>query len=284
MKCLITGSKGFTGYHLKESLLKDGFDVVECDVDILDKNTLNAFLKEKQPDCVAHLAAQSFVHNTDVSSIYNTNIVGTYNLLEAVFETCKNVKSILLASSATVYGNKEGTLNESTDVHPQNDYGVSKLAMEHMASLWFNKLPLFIVRPFNYTGVGQANHFLIPKIVDHFKRKTPFIELGNIDVSREFQDVRDVISFYKTLLQNPPIHKTINICSGISYALKDVIHLLEDMTNYKIEIKVNQDFVRPNDIKDLKGDPSLLYSLIGKRDVFDLEETLRWMLNNENWN
>jgi nucleoside-diphosphate-sugar epimerase len=279
MKCLITGSKGFTGKHLKESLLKDGFDVIDCDVDILDKNTLKAFLKEKQPDCVAHLAAQSFVHNSDVSSIYNTNIVGTYNLLDAVFETCKNVKSILLASSATVYGNKEGTLNESTDVHPQNDYGVSKLAMEHMASLWFNKLPIFIVRPFNYTGVGQANHFLIPKIVDHFKKKEHFIELGNIDVSREFQDVRDVVYFYKSLLQHPPLHKTINICSGVSYALKDVLSLLEGVTGHKIEIKINQDFVRPNDMKELKGDPHQLYSLIEKKKIYNLRDTLEWMLD-----
>ncbi len=279
MKCLITGSKGFTGQYLKNTLEQHGFVVIPCDVDILDKNKLKDFLKEKQPDCVAHLAAQSFVHNSDVSSIYNTNIVGTYNLLSALFETCKNVKSILLASSATVYGNREGTLSEKTELNPANDYGVSKMAMEAMARIWFDKLPIFIVRPFNYTGIGQANHFLIPKIVDHFKRKESFVELGNIDVSREFQDVRDVALFYKILLKNPPIHKIVNICSGVSYALKDVVHLCEKLTDHKIDIKVNPAFVRANDIKDLKGDPGMLYSVVGKKNIKNLKETLKWMIN-----
>ena len=79
--------------------------------------------------------------------------------------------------------------------------------------LWMDKLPIFIVRPFNYTGRGQDKKFVVPKIIDHFREKKTFIELGNIDVLREFNDIRFVSDIYTKLLVTPPIGKIINICT-----------------------------------------------------------------------
>ncbi|WET42748.1 GDP-mannose 4,6-dehydratase [Citrobacter enshiensis] len=134
----------------------------------------------------------------------------------------------MLASSANVYGNgTAGKLSESTVVNPANDYAVSKLAMEYMSHLWMDKLPIFITRPFNYTGVGQTDNFLLPKIVKHFKAKSPTIELGNIDVWRDFTDVRALSKAYVKLLHAKPFGEVINICSGRTYSLRKVIELCE---------------------------------------------------------
>src|SRR3546814_19773637 len=111
--------------------------------------------------------------------------------LEALAAEAHAVECILLASSANVYGNAaEGVLDESTPLRPANDYAVSKAAMEYMARLWFDKLPIVIARPFNYTGIGPSDAFLLLKIVGHFPRGLTRIELGNRDVFRDFSDVR----------------------------------------------------------------------------------------------
>lgn len=279
MKCLITGARGFTGKYLTQALLEKGCDVFSESVDLLKYDPLLGCIKKYKPDSVVHLAAQSFVHHKDASQIYNTNVIGSYHLLKALYESKSPLKSVLLASSATVYGSQEGMLSESASLYPANDYAVSKLAMENMAKLWFDQLPIFFVRPFNYTGVGQAKHFLVPKIVDHFKKKAPFIELGNIDVAREFQDVRDVTAYYIDMLYNPPIHKTVNICSGESYTLKTLLQMCSKITGHDIEVRVNPQFVRKNDIKDLKGDRAFLKSCIQTQKKYTLNDTLKWMLH-----
>ena len=113
-----------------------------------------------------------------------------------------------------------------------------------MARLWFNKLPIFIVRPFNYTGVGQTELFLIPKIVSHFKSKKDIIELGNTSVWREFNDVRAVANKYLLLLELAPVGQTINVCTGNMYSLSEVVETATKITGCNIDIKINPSFVR----------------------------------------
>ena len=151
--------------------------------------------------------------------------------------------------------------------------------MEYMARLWFNKLPIFIVRPFNYTGVGQTELFLIPKIVSHFKSKKDIIELGNTSVWREFNDVRAVANKYRLLLELAPVGQTINVCTGNMYSLSEVVETATKITGCNIDIKINPSFVRKNELVKLRGDDSLLWSLVGKMDMYSLEDTIRWMVD-----
>jgi nucleoside-diphosphate-sugar epimerase len=147
-----------------------------------------------------------------------------------------------------------------------------------MANLWVEQLPLFIVRPFNYTGVGQDERFLIPKIVSYFREKKAVIELGNLEVWRDFGDVRSVANAYRQLLEKCPIGETINICTGQTHTLREIIALCENITGHSIEIQVNPAFVRANEVRVLAGDNTRLTAAIGDRQAYNLEETLRWML------
>lgn len=276
---LITGLDGFTGRYVQAELENNGYKTIGLSSDLTDLDALSTEIEHIQPHAVVHLAGIAFVGYGNANAFYEVNLIGTRNLLDALSQHAPDIQSILLASSANIYGNRaEGTLSEDTPPAPINDYAVSKLAMEQMAHLWADKLPLFIVRPFNYTGVGQDEVFLIPKIVAHFKEKKSVIELGNLDVWREFGDVRSVACIYEKLLTSCPAGETLNICTGQTYSLREVVSLCEKITGHKIEIKVNPEFVRANEVRELMGDNNRLKEFISDLQTPSLEETLAWML------
>lgn len=296
-RILITGVQGFTGRFLAEELAAAGYEVFglahmpqaepipgvvavhACD--LADAAGLAKVVDLVRPDMVAHLAAIAFVGHGDVDAIYRTNLIGSRNLLEALVYAAAPVRAVLLASSANVYGNSTGgVLSETTTVAPANDYAVSKLSMEYMASLYRQRLPLTIVRPFNYTGRGQAESFLLPKIINHVRRGAPVIELGNLHVARDFSDVRMVVKYYRRLLELPAARGEIyNVCSGKAYTLDEVLALVRTLASHPFEVRVNPAFVRDNEVKVLLGDRAKLIAAVGQVDDITLEDTLSWMLN-----
>ena len=282
MLTLVTGIEGFTGHFVQSELEANEHTVVGLKSDLTDADAVAKEILEIQPEAVIHLAGLAFVAENNANAFYDVNLIGTRNLLDALSMHVPKLSNILITSSANVYGNSTGgMLDESVNPNPSNDYAVSKLAMEYMARLWRKKLSFSIVRPFNYTGVGQDGRFLIPKIVRHFRDKEPIIELGNLDVWREFGDVRTVATIYRMLIENCPAGETLNVCTGQTYSLKEVILLCEKLTGHKIEIRVNPEFVRENEVRELKGDNSKLINLIENFPSYTFEETLSWMLESK---
>ncbi|QIR75439.1 GDP-mannose 4,6-dehydratase [Sulfurospirillum diekertiae] len=288
-KVLITGIDSFTGYHLKTHLKKQGYNVygtVFSNGDEAETFTCNITNKENclhvmrqiQPNFLIHLAGISYVGHDDVEALYKVNTLGTQNVLDALCTSESNVQKVILASSATVYGDQGcEELEESMCPKPANHYGISKLAMEHMARGYFAKLPITIVRPFNYTGIGQPEHFLVPKIVSHFKRREQTIELGNLHVAREFNDVAFTCKVYEKLLESTMDSDIVNLCSGKAISLMEIISLMNAIAGYEIEVKVNPSFVRDNEIKRLVGSTQKLEKTIDHICPIELEETLRKM-------
>lgn len=294
-RVLITGVDGFTGRHLTTVLARQGHQVIgishrpvtdpveglaESHVcDLTDAQGLKRIVAQSRPDKVAHLAAIAFVSHGIIEDIYRTNIVGSRNLLEAV-SAVGGVDAVLLASSANIYGNRvSGAINEDVAPDPVNDYAVSKVAMEFVAQLYREKLPTIIARPFNYTGVGQSINFVIPKIIDHVRRKAAQIELGNLDVARDFSDVRDVVMAYGVLLSRPEaVGKVFNICSGEAQSLRDVIEIVKDISGRDFDVTINPAFVRENEVKMLWGDRTRIEALSGQLPQYALRDTLAWML------
>ncbi|WP_367599037.1 GDP-mannose 4,6-dehydratase [Pseudomonas fulva] len=289
-RALVTGINGFTGRYMAAELQANGYEVIGTgsqpsaapdyhQVDLADGPGLRALLAELQPDVIVHLAAIAFVGHGAADAFYQVNLIGTRNLLEAIAACGKAPECVLIASSANVYGNvSEGMLDEHTPPAPANDYAVSKLAMEYMAKLWCDRLPIVITRPFNYTGVGQAENFLLPKIVSHFQRKAPAIELGNLDVWRDFSDVRAVVRAYRGLIEARAVGQTVNVSSGITHSLREVIAKCSAITGHTLDVQVNPAFVRANEVKTLCGDNARLRALVPGWHTPDLDETLGWML------
>jgi nucleoside-diphosphate-sugar epimerase len=289
-RALVTGLRGFTGYYVARELAEAGYRVFGTvmpgeesgpdifEADLCDRACVAAMVEQVQPDVVVHLAGIAFVAHSDADLIYRVNVVGTRNLLEALADARHKASAVLLASSANIYGNAEVALiDENVAPAPANDYAVSKLAMEYMARLWMDKLPIIIARPFNYSGRGQDENFLLPKIISHFRRGEPTIELGNLAISRDFSDVRMVASSYRRLLAASPAGQAFNICSGRSSSLGEVIDTLAQIAGYRIEVQVNPAFLRANDVLSLAGSNAKLASVVGAIEPPPLAETLRWM-------
>jgi len=290
---LITGAAGFTGRYLIAAANQKGYRCIGLAqqegpivpgaydtlvADLLEPAALEQAILEVKPDFIMHLAAISFVAHGNTAEIYQVNQLGTINLLDAIRKSVPDIKKILIASSANIYGNTtELPITEATPPAPVNHYGMSKATME-MATKLYADLPIVMTRPFNYTGCGQSPNFLIPKIANAFRTGKREIELGNLDVSRDFSDVRDMVEAYLRLLETHATALAYNICSGTATSLLSVIETLNSLAGYEIKVAINPDFVRSDEIKTLYGSPALLEAAVGNYRKFTLPDTLAWML------
>lgn len=294
---LVTGADGFTGRYLCAALAAAGHEVhglvrqltgttvygatVLHMADLTDSAALLRVVSEVRPERVAHLAAIAFVAQGDIDAMYRVNLLGTRNLLSALALQDSAPEAVLIASSANVYGNAaEGVIDEDCRPAPANDYAVSKIAMESMATLWLPKLPLTLVRPFNYIGRGQSTDFVVAKIADHIRRRAPVLELGNLDVERDFSDVRMVVDAYQRLLSlSYPPAGPLNICSGTGITLRQVIDELSEIGGHRPELRINPAFMRTNEVKRLVGSADRIERAIGPLQRVPLRETLMWILS-----
>lgn len=290
-RVLVTGASGFTGRYVCKELIHQGYDVfaltmdgsLDCkSIDIGSYDEVLRCITLIKPESVIHLAGIAFAANKDPNGYYRVHIEGTCNLLRALKEVGCIRGVVALASSAQVYGDlyPDCAITEEFKPQPLNDYSVSKLAMEFMASLHMDSLPIVITRPFNYTGRGQNENFVIPKIVKAYKERQSVLELGSLDVSRDFSDVRDIAKYYVSLVTKGITGCTVNLCSGSTIDLNEVIRICEKLTDHTIDVRSVSAFKRKNELKMLLGSPKLLWDLSGFQNQYSIEDTLNWMLDN----
>ncbi len=277
---LLTGAQGFTGQHFHRAAQQAGWSIHALQADLTDAPAVEQEVLALAPDHVVHLGAVSAVTHRDEQAFYRVNVLGTLNLLNSLVKSNKPPQRILLASSANIYGNTTASpIKETACPRPVNHYATSKLAMEYRALTFAARLPLIIVRPFNYTGVGQDQRFIVPKLVAHFVNKAPFITLGNCAVEREFNDVRTVCAIYLQLLVRGKPAEIYNICSGHALSIDALLTLLQDLTGHSLEVQTDAALVRVNEIPCLYGSPEKLEACIGKIVHPPIAETLQQMLD-----
>jgi nucleoside-diphosphate-sugar epimerase len=168
---------------------------------------------------------------------------------------------------------------ETISPAPVNHYAASKLAMEAMVRTYADRLPIVMTRPFNYTGVGQSVNFLVPKLVAHFAQRRLFVELGNLDVVRDFSDVRAVAQAYLRLLSADVPEGVTNLCSGVGRSLRWVLEQLTELSGHSLEVRVNPAFVRASEVHRLVGSSIRMEGALGVLPHRDFRETLAWMLD-----
>ncbi len=256
-----------------------GHEVHALTADLTDSAAVSAEVAEIAPDFVVHLAAISAVTHHDEFAFYQINTFGTQNLFQALASLKRSPEAVLLASSANVYGNCDASpITELEIPAPVNHYAFSKLAAEGVARMYSTRLPIKIIRPFNYTGVGHDDRFVIPKIVKAFRARDLSITLGNLSAEREYNDVRFVVDTYLQLLTSGYAGETYNLCSSTTYSVQHILQVLSELTGHSPDIFVDHSLLRSNELQRLCGAPDKLQTVSVPRVRNNLRELLGWML------
>jgi GDP-4-dehydro-6-deoxy-D-mannose reductase len=286
MRALITGINGFVGPYLKKHLLGEGFEVVGTDisegadykVDLLDAAEVDELVEEVRPDYFFHLAAQSSVKLSFEKPEFTkrVNVEGTRNLLDAVKKHAASAK-VLVVSSADVYGVPEKVpLTEDSKTNPVSPYGESKLEQEKLALGYGN---VVVSRSFSHIGPGQKELFVCSDFAKQIAEERDVICTGNIDVKRDFTDVRDMVKAYLLALQKGKAGEIYNICSGKSYSIRWILEKLLGFSSKKIEIETKQEKMRENEIMELVGNNSKFCNATGWKAEIKIEDTLKEILD-----
>lgn len=292
-RVFITGITGFTGKYLGEFLKNRGFSIYGVtnqpfvptshahiwQLDLLDIANLENILKEIQPHYVIHLAALAHSQLSEPIEYYRNNVIATENLVKAIVSSVSGLKKFIAPSSALIYGHHtDGVYKETDELRPVGHYAWSKLIMEKLLSSYFEKVPILITRPFNYTGPGQYETFVIPKIVKHFVVKQETIELGNLWPRREFNDVHFICDAYYKLMLSSYSGEIVNLCTGVTWSIQDIIDILSAITKHQITIRINGQYTRPGEPEVIAGDKSKLEKMIGPLSSVDIKDTLESMI------
>jgi len=291
MKLLVTGHRGFVGAYTMADINSVGL----CDdhgqaINLLDTVAVKQCIERERPDAVLHLAAQSFVPDSfrDPRATYDSNFTGTHGLLEALKASGFEGR-FLFVSSADVYGatpEHELPARETTPTRPLNPYAVSKIAAETLCGYWQRAegMDIVIARPFNHIGPGQSTRFAIAdfsKTIAAIRhgQAAPVLEVGDLDVTRDFTDVRDVVEAYRHLLLNGRSGEIYNVCSGIERHLGDAVRLLAELAGVEIELRTDSGRFRKAGQRRACGNSDKLRADTGWQPRFDWPTSLRDTLN-----
>ena len=258
-------------------------------LDIRREGDITEFIKETRPDRVFHLAA---VSNVGCSwekrrETIETNILGTQHVFEALRKYSPQTR-VLFVSSSDVYGDAsmdDRALCEDDDTKALSPYAYSKIGGELLSRFYADVEGLYIViaRSFPHTGPGQSPDFVcsdwayqIAKIEEGSKE--PVMKVGNIDVKREFSDVRDVVKAYVQLLEKGRKGEIYNIASGKAVSLQKILDMLLSFSYLSIKVQVDSQRLRKKDILCLRGDNSKIRKETGWKPEISLRQTLEDLL------
>jgi GDP-6-deoxy-D-talose 4-dehydrogenase len=265
MRVWVSGASGFTGQELVKALQLRGDAVIASAVDCRDADAIRDEIHTAEPEGIVHLAAISSPMHRPVSDFYSVNVVGTDAVLAAATEvSC--LQRIVLASSATVYGEaaqQHLRLSEALHPEPLGHYALSKYAMERLVRS-YPDLPIVVVRPFNYTGLGQSSDFLLAKVASHLRAGVRTIELGNLDLERDFTSVSDIIHAYVLCLNMSSVHNgVVNFCSGEPQNLRSLVEMMIAESGIDAQIVSATHLRRGREVASLAGDAARLRAWIG---------------------
>lgn len=303
-RLLITGADGFVGRWLTREAVAQGWRVTAVtgpggsppavwlgpDADTVatfeaDFDSLAAVTRvAKEPvDALIHLAAvaSGAAAREDPEAAMRINSQASVMLLLQMHELGRAPR-MLMVSSGEVYGpGHDGPIGEETPRHPVSPYAVSKsVAEDAIADLApAMELDVVTVRPFTHTGPGQLPRYVLPAMVARLAeaRRTGAREvaMGNLDVIRDFLDVRDVVKAYLLLLEHGATGAVYNVASGVGQHLGQTFSRLAALMQVDASAVTDPALARPADIPVLIGDPSRLTAATGWTPQIPFDQTLR---------
>lgn len=298
-KLLITGGTGFVGGVLQKSLENPanpyGLELVPPQtMELRDPKGLAKLCAEAQPDLVIHLAAQSFVPQSfaNPQETFEINFLGTLNLLQALKQSDFKGQ-LLFVGSGDMYGlvsPESLPVTESFPLKPRNPYAVSKVAAEALCYQWSQTEGMNIVmaRPFNHIGPGQSERFVVSGFARQIAeiklgRREAEISVGDIDVTRDFTDVRDVVRAYLLLLRHGKNGEAYNVCSGKEIPIRKILEQLMALAGVQANIKRDSARFRLAEQRQVYGSCDKLRGATGWRPEIPLEQSLADNLNYWEW-
>ncbi len=297
-KALIFGIAGVSGIYLGKELKENGYEVYGADIKtVQDEYRFDAFYSCDITDAVAvaniiNLVNPTHIFNlTDVGGIglawkapqrmLSVNLIGTINILEAIKKFLMKPR-VLLVGSGDQYAPSLSMLDEESDLHSTSPYGISKTAQENIAKVYHEKydIDIYCVRPFNHAGVGQNENFFVPTICKQAAEikksgKPGTIYTGNINVSRDFLDVKDLVKGYRLVIESNKSDEIYNIGYGISYPLEELVKYVISLTGMDIKIEIDGNLVRPSDNPYSCCDHKKITKLLGWEPEHNIYTTIK---------
>lgn len=307
-RILLTGGSGFVGGYLAPALTaafpqaekllicrpghaSSGAGFATAEAQIYDRDAVGNIVQRFNPDLVVHLAAQSSVGHSEQSAeeTWRVNFDGSFALASACARAAPS-STFFFVSSAEVYGLsfRQGPVSEDAPLRPQNPYARSKAATEFMLT---DVLPadtqLIVVRPFNHTGPGQDERFVLASFAAQIARMEagrvpPKLSVGNLDVERDFLDVRDVCDAYLRLIQHAPAlakRDVFNVSSATAHSIRSLLQVMRSRSPVEFDVVVDSTRLRSTDIPCAVGSNEHISSKVGWKPTRRIEDTLGDLLS-----
>jgi UDP-glucose 4-epimerase len=298
-RVLVTGGAGFIGSHLVEALVSAGDEVAVLDdlsrgrrvwlhpevelheLDIRDGAALRGALAQLAPDVVVHLAAMHFIPAVANAPelARDVNVTGTHRLLDAL--ALHPPELLVFASTAAVYPDRRGPIDESCAADPIDMYGRTKLEAEQLVTTFMARsgVRAIVARLFNVVGKRETNPHIVPELVEQLREGAASVRVGNLSPRRDYTDVRDVADALQRLL-GPNTGRSVifNVGSGQSVSVAELVRVCEQVLGRGIEIEVDERRLRAQDRAELVADSHLLRETTGWQPARSLRETMAELL------
>ncbi len=308
MRVLITGANGFVGPHLVQSLRQSQGDVeilatsrvahsdpllgtVEK-LDVTDRAAVKAAIGRFQCSHIVHLAGLAAVTAAAINpkAAWEVNVQGTLNVAYGILEEAPDC-SLIFVGSGQVYGGSARTgvpVDENTMLDPVDNYSVTKAAADlALGALAKQGLDCIRLRPFNHTGPGQSESFVVSSFAIQIARieaglQPAVIRVGNLEAERDFLDVRDVADAYVLAISKSselPKGQILNLASGTTQSIGSILDRLVGMSKLDIKIEQDPDRLRPNDLHRIVGNAEAARKFLGWQPAINFNETLKNLLD-----
>ncbi len=288
MRALITGASGFVGRTLHEHLLASGDHVVALTrqnggPDVTNREEIHAAIAVADVEVVYHLAAQSHVPTSweDPIGTLRANVEGTQNVLDAAHAT--GDARVLVVTSAEIYGSvseDELPIDEDAPMRPSNPYAASKVAADALAMQAHigRGQDVLRLRSFNHIGPGQSPDFVCAGLAHRIalaeRDGHRDIEVGSLDVRRDFSDVRDIVAGYRQAALHGRSGTAYNLCSGIDRSIQELADSLAALSEHDVRFVVDEALRRPVDTPVVRGDNARIINDTGWSPTIPVETSL----------